>query len=287
MQGCVGSGTGAARTGVRNRVQVPLHFWFCRNPGLALPLIALQYHEVKVKLTWNATNTNHSTVPAAGAVANTAELWADYIYLDTDERRRFAQVSHEYLIEQVQTQVEGTAQQRFDLNFNHPVKELVWTNANTNDIGTARAKLTLNGHDRFSEQNKEYFQLRQPMDHHSAVPRQNLPVAARALFPFDSGLRSNINSFVGDTAVANAAVTANTVQVFTGTTVINNSAGITAASIATPHNAPATTATQTYVLAFLNSDLPNVQEGDILSMIVTGAESAPGTIILHISPSGT
>ena len=75
---------------------VPLPFWFCRNPGLALPLIALQYHEVKVILThqtWD--NTNGPSTPTSN------KLFCDYIYLDTDERRRFAQVSHEYLIEQL------------------------------------------------------------------------------------------------------------------------------------------------------------------------------------------
>ena len=57
-------------------------------------------------------------------------LYVDYIYLDTDERRRFAQVSHEYLIEQVQfTGDESVANPnaKVRLNFNHPVKELIWT----------------------------------------------------------------------------------------------------------------------------------------------------------------
>ena len=72
---------------------MPLQFWFCRNPGLALPLIALQYHEVKLKIGWG-------TLPTS----TTAKVWVDYIYLDTDERRRFAQQSHEYLIEQLQKQ---------------------------------------------------------------------------------------------------------------------------------------------------------------------------------------
>jgi len=79
-------------------VQVPLNFWFCRNPGLALPLIALQYHEVKLKFNWG---TSASTSVGVAAVC---KVYCDYIYLDTDERRRFAQVSHEYLIEQVQKQ---------------------------------------------------------------------------------------------------------------------------------------------------------------------------------------
>jgi len=113
---------------------VPLQFWFCRNPGLALPLIALQYHEVKIWLEFNelrnlvwASSSMLTSVASSGLVS--ASLYVDYIYLDTDERRRFAQVSHEYLIEQLQftggESVTSTAN-RIKLNFNHPVKELVW-----------------------------------------------------------------------------------------------------------------------------------------------------------------
>jgi hypothetical protein len=115
------------------QLYVPLQFWFCRNPGLALPLIALQYHEVKVKLTTRAigalVNTDNNLSVAQTTKPN-VELWADYIYLDTDERRRFAQVSHEYLIEQVQRET-GTGKAEsanIKLNFNHPVKELIWVN---------------------------------------------------------------------------------------------------------------------------------------------------------------
>ena len=162
MKGCVGS---SGNTGV-GMVQVPLQFWFCRNPGLALPLIALQYHEVKLKFTWGAGLSDVGVADAA------CKVMCDYIYLDTDERRRFAQVSHEYLIEQLQKQTSGgTASEK--LNFNHPVKELIWTNQAAADYDTAQLKL--NGHDRFSAQESEYFQLRQPFDYHTAVPAQNLP----------------------------------------------------------------------------------------------------------------
>ena len=144
----------------------PLPFWFCRNPGLALPLIALQYHEVKIKISLGQVNGG----------AGTWEVWADYVYLDTDERRRFAQVSHEYLIEQVQFHSLANANTT-KLNFNHPVKELIWTGPPGRHY--ASAKLVLNGHDRFAAQNAEYFRLKQPLDYHTAVPRQNLPTAAR------------------------------------------------------------------------------------------------------------
>ena len=111
---------------------IPLQFWFCRNPGLALPLIALQYHEVKINLEFrNARECYWGTGRFANEMPSlrAASLYVDYIYLDTDERRRFAQVSHEYLIEQLQfTGDESVHAQsnKIKLNFNHPCKELVW-----------------------------------------------------------------------------------------------------------------------------------------------------------------
>jgi len=156
-------------------IQVPLQFWFCRNPGLALPLIALQYHEVKLKFTWagSSSGTGCARNDAASATPS-VEVWCDYIYLDTDERRRFAQVSHEYLIEQLQKQTEsGTTTSDIKLNFNHPVKELIWTNSD-GKVTDEKAKLILNGHDRFAEQDREYFQLRQPFEYHTAIPGYNI-----------------------------------------------------------------------------------------------------------------
>ena len=157
---------------------VPLEFWFCRNVGLALPLIALQYHEVKINIEYETqdnlvdindynlcydeeaktggdkcTNGNKKygttddyTLTVGGAAAPIfavnsnialldATLWVDYIFLDTDERRRFAQLSHEYLIEQLQFTGTDTINKSSSpdnmksirMNFNHPCKELVWT----------------------------------------------------------------------------------------------------------------------------------------------------------------
>ena len=163
---CMTGGCSNANTLGVGEVQVPLNFWFCRNPGLALPLIALQYHEVKLKCVW-------------GAAVGSRKVVVDYIYLDTDERRRFAQVSHEYLIEQIQEQSADTSGS-FKLNFNHPVKELIWTSDAANTYATAQLKL--NGHDRFSAQQEEYFQLRQPFDYHTAVPGQNIVLNDRPQF---------------------------------------------------------------------------------------------------------
>ncbi len=117
--------TGVAQAA--RKLYIPLQFWFCRNVGLALPLIALQYHEVKVNITFNIATNLLVAGTTTGSLS--ADLWVDYIYLDTDERRRFAQVSHEYLIEQLQFNGETavtTTSAPIDLNFNHPVKELVW-----------------------------------------------------------------------------------------------------------------------------------------------------------------
>jgi hypothetical protein len=121
---------------------IPLLFWFCRNPGLALPLIALQFHEVKINIDFRpigeclwavkslTANSGTLSVPQAyqqSLVA--ASLYIDYIFLDTDERRKFAQNPHEYLIEQLQftgDESVGSSSNKIKLNFNHPCKELIW-----------------------------------------------------------------------------------------------------------------------------------------------------------------
>ena len=110
---------------------IPLEFWFCRNVGLSLPLIALQYHEVKVKIEFESKSNCILSGTTIGNIPNitNASLWVDYIFLDTDERRRFAQLSHEYLIEQLQftgSESLNKGTNRIKLNFNHPCKELIW-----------------------------------------------------------------------------------------------------------------------------------------------------------------
>ena len=121
---------------------IPLLFWFCRNPGLALPLIALQYHEVKINIDfrpigeclWAVTNMSAASGSQAVSAAYqqslvAASLYIDYIFLDTDERRKMAQNPHEYLIEQLQftgDESVGSSSNKIKLNFNHPCKELIW-----------------------------------------------------------------------------------------------------------------------------------------------------------------
>ena len=159
---CAGLDVPAAVCAPRNALPettlyIPLQFWFCRNPGLALPLIALQYHEVRINLelrpsdevlfavnnlTANAgaatTGGGNPIVQDGSSVKDTvsyqkslvaASLYVDYVFLDTDERRRMAQNPHEYLIEQLQftgDESVGSSSNKIKLNFNHPCKELVW-----------------------------------------------------------------------------------------------------------------------------------------------------------------
>jgi hypothetical protein len=250
-------------------VYVPLEFWFCRNVGLALPLIALQYHEVKIniefenvsnmvdtgvnysdrafKLTDNANppvllpndqNTNDKFTGGTNLDLS-ASLWVDYIFLDTDERRRFAQLSHEYLIEQLQFTGSDTVSaganslKSIRMNFNHPCKELIWvikptpkgvsrqtiywnnfTDRNKdnqyvlakNPVTTA--KIQLNGNDRFADRKGNYFSLVQPYQHHENTPdnfNTGINVYSFAIKPEEHQPSGTLNMSRIDTAVLSVA----------------------------------------------------------------------------------
>jgi hypothetical protein len=253
---------------------VPLEFWFCRNVGLALPLIALQYHEVKINIEFetstNMVNTedNYSdrattlkdytgtgavgSLPiknsslSGGGAANLqfvyGSLWVDYIFLDTDERRRFAQLSHEYLIEQLQftgadtiTGSSGSTMKSVRMNFNHPCKELIWVIQPTPAASSARvatpywnnfttrttdneyllgnnpvtlAKIQLNGNDRFTERIGTYFSAVQPYQHHEYTPNlfnYGINVYSFAIKPEEHQPSGSLNMSRIDTAVLSVA----------------------------------------------------------------------------------
>ena len=208
---------------VASRLQIPLLFWHCRNPGLSIPLIALQFAEVKYKITFEkfenlivAVNNGQYVTPVLNGVLPTLDqsqfkMWNTYYFLDTIERRKFAQNPHEYLIEQVQAQTGNvqslTLKNNIRINFNHPTKELIWvfsrngTSAPQNDfsIGTDiipngtpaqfaplyNFKLIINGSDRFKERPGEYFRLVQSYDHHTKTPNGFIYVYSFALRPED------------------------------------------------------------------------------------------------------
>ena len=244
-------------------IYVPLEFWFCRNVGLALPLIALQYHEVKVNINYataaelvDKTATNFTNTVDDGPIKadngtsdispnnsqfigqethlrlNAVSLWVDYIFLDTDERRRFAQLSHEYLIEQLQFTGSDTitassspeTMKSVRMTFNHPCKELIWTvrKDGTNGVywnnysdstsnlyelaenPVLRAKIQLNGNDRFAERNGTYFSIVQPYQHHENTPsiyNNGINVYSFALKPEEHQPSGTLNMSRIDTAV--------------------------------------------------------------------------------------
>ena len=204
-------------------LHIPLNFWFT-NPGLALPIEALQYHDVELYVTF--ANLADMIVsdgalpnPIADASSVTAKfldckLYIDYIFLDTDEKRRTTQSSHEYLIEQVQTLnyeniFAGDTSRKIDLFLKHPVKALYWVISNNQytttgstgknnqpflyDADTASVikdtftsmKLLFNGSDRFTERPAKYFRLTQPYQYFKCCPAKTIYSYSFALRPFD------------------------------------------------------------------------------------------------------
>jgi len=206
-------------------LHVKLPFWFNRNIGLALPLIALQYHEVKIDITFRPFSQCH--VSSSGTVntpvLSNAVLWVDYIFLDTDERRNFAKIAHEYLIEQVQF----TGQESFSqvnvqqrLNFNHPCKMLVTVAQLASNVQSVAAagglanrwsdfgdgtvphggnnfmvdmKLQLNGNDRFATRPASYFNLVQPSKHLPRGPAVGIYVYSFAIKPTEHQPSGSVN----------------------------------------------------------------------------------------------
>lgn len=197
---------------------IPLRFWFNVNVGLVLPLIALQYHDVKIQIQFR--NFSECYVSSAGTVTTptltNAAIWTNYYFFDTDERRQFAQIPHEYLIEELQfTGAESFSQTNIKqrLNFNHPCKELIWVSqlaANVDTVANAGgdanrwtdytnngsgakpyngegpvvdAKLQLNGIDRFATRPGNYFNLMQPYNHHTRGPATGIYVYSFAINP--------------------------------------------------------------------------------------------------------
>ena len=269
---------------------IPLQFWFCKNIGLALPLIALQYHEVKIHIKlndfdklwkkeifkFNATRATNGLVTLSSSSENFSDIdesterytgmsviwsdtmeeniiqsvdvstnpdqlqlvgthtaktatdlyiiknipdktytlndiriYCDYIYLDTAERKHFAQIKQEILIEQVQYNgvddyTKGTEALKVTLDFNHPCKELIWINqinntekfnqlnnfsdridAGANDLDNSikKAILHLNGTERFGERTADYFRLLIPYQRHTRTPGKHIYVYSFSLNP--------------------------------------------------------------------------------------------------------
>ena len=203
-------------------LHIPLNFWF-NNPGLALPIEALQYHDVELYFNFaNLADMIVSDVAITNPQAQTGgtakflncKIYVDYIYLDTDEKRRIAQSSHEYLIEQVQILnpeeiFANDTSRKIDLFLKHPVKALYWVisndiykttgstgknnqplnydadNAITNKDTFNTMKLLFNGNDRFTDRPAKYFRLTQPYQYFKCCPKKSIYSYSFALRPYD------------------------------------------------------------------------------------------------------
>ncbi len=214
-----------------NKIFIPLQFWFCRHHGLALPLVALQYHNVELIFRieelgnlFRTSDTASFGYSDANIVKASSEnvkalsnfrLWCDYIYLDTEERRRFAEEDHEYLIEQIQKAEYNVnfPNNDFDLKFSHPTKELIWViqnntvNSDTSggdDVYGGRNQgldsskgdwtaspvsvddfkgkwlLKFNNHERFKERDTEYFTRVQVYEHHTGYGSVSTYIAKKS-----------------------------------------------------------------------------------------------------------
>lgn len=220
---------------IRKRFYVPLIFFFNRNPGLSIPLIALQYHEVRLNFTFEDTAIMDDAGIDTSAPPE-VKLFIDYVYLDTDERRRFAQVAHEYLITQIQhtgdeTAMVKSAQQNLRLNLNHPCKYLAWVYANpsrhghfagtptTRDANSEylaplrKAKLQLNGHDRMTEREGAYFNYTQPWQTMRCRPKAGVYMYSFALKPDEHQPSGTVNM----SRIDNATLIMNYKEIVSGT----------------------------------------------------------------------
>jgi hypothetical protein len=137
----------------------PLKFFFCKDWASALPLVAMQYHDVELRITWASTLA--ATVSEAPGSQKYSQLqytaWCNYVYLDQAEREFFAKNAHDMLITQVQ-RIPISTQPVQELALAHPVKFLAFQTVNygvtygTNGAGSAVAtnmqlKVQINGVD--------------------------------------------------------------------------------------------------------------------------------------------
>ena len=204
-------------------LHIPLNFWF-NNPGLALPIEALQYHDVEIYFNFaNLPDMIVSDVAITNPIATSSgttakfldcKLYIDYIFLDTDEKRRIVQSSHEYLIEQVQMlnyeEIHANdTSRKLDLFIKHPVKSLYWVisndqytttgstgnnnqplnydadNAITNKDTFNVMRLLFNGSDRFTDRPAKYFRLTQPFQYFKCCPKKSIYTYTFALRPYE------------------------------------------------------------------------------------------------------
>ena len=212
------------------KLYVPLQFWFNKNPGLYLPLLAMQYHPVRINVKLRdlpsmIANSNMAagcaTVQPMPTKITEIRMWGDYVYLDTEERRRFVSNTHEYLIEQIQftpkiSLPEGINTHNVRMEFNHPLREIFWVlqrdvmqtthewfnfgSSSSYEPGQSRdmlqdATLQVDGYDRFDARDSGYFRLVQPYQYHTTTDvKQFIYMYSFALRPEDMQPSGSLNA---------------------------------------------------------------------------------------------
>jgi hypothetical protein len=214
------------------KITVPLYFWFCRKTGLAFPLVALQYNDISFNIKFKTldqcayieklptVDQNGNVINLTDNVISFADIWEnsgynisanlliDYVYLETNERKRFAQSAHEYLIETVHVLTDNsvtTSKSEYQLDYVGVAKELVWivqkeqyitdnvntnklwfnysTNSTNGDNPITKTKLLLNGASRLDFFDSTYYNYLQPHNHHTKTPSSGINIYSFALFP--------------------------------------------------------------------------------------------------------
>lgn len=237
------------------KLYIPLKFWFCNSVGLSLPLVALQAHPVRVYIKLRplqelfyrdalVIDLTQNVSPVVNPISFV--MWGDYIHLDTDERRRFSSSKHEYLIEQCQIQRRtavnaGVNLVNITLDFNNPIKELIWvvqqdrilaSNERFNytnrhlieqhvlvDDQITNAVIRIDGYDRFEARDASYFRLVQPFQRHTRVPDDFIYNYCFSLVPEAAQPMGSLNASRIDTIVLSMNMNPNIVRYNSGVTV--------------------------------------------------------------------
>ncbi len=231
---------------------IPLQFWFCRNIGLSLPLVAIQHHEVR--LNFDIRPFNECVTSSDGTLRDLGDnckelrieeafLYVDHIFLEDNERRMFVNNTHTYLIEQLQTYTVGldfdTTNYQINLDFYLPTKEIIWIirsdttcNHTIPEYGNQlfnfsdrpvnfpgipedpmlSAKLQLEGNDLFKRRFNKFFREIQPYQRHTRVPRSFIYVYSFALEPENWKPTGTLNLSKVDTFTVNMTIKPNLVS---------------------------------------------------------------------------
>ena len=167
---------------------VPLAFWFCRSPGLAVPLISLPYHDVTLHFHLKSSSVVELYKGGDSEQYNQIKVYVDQIFLDNEEKQRFAANRHEYLIEQVQYH-QTDLKTSTEIIASHPVKSIVWRCEDSNGDPTFNPEnnettLTFNGSERFYRRSDKYFSL---VQNYQSFP--NIPDQSKAIQTYNFGFK--------------------------------------------------------------------------------------------------